>query len=354
VEIVISEANGCVATPNSVPAGAITFHVVNQDAAGVTEVELVSDERIRGERENLAPGFEDTFSVKLDGGSYEVYCPGASTERAPFTVTGDTAQTSTDVADLLQQATVDYADYVDLQTGLLVEAVKPLVAAIKAGDLAAAQTAYAQARAPYERVEPVAESFGDLDPAIDARAGDVPQDEWTGFHPIEQALFEKKTTTGLDKVADKLQTDVEDLQKRARQLGTNTRNNAAKDRYQADEVANGAVALLGEVQSSKITGEEERYSHIDLLDFAANLEGAQQAFEALKPALNQIGPTVVPAIDKNFDALTTQLDTYQDPSELGGYVLYVDLDMSDTKTLTDGLLAVIEPLSDVSAKIANA
>ncbi len=112
--------------------------------------------------------------MKLDGGSYEIYCPGASTERAPFTVTGETAQTSTDVADLLQQATVDYADYVDPQTGLLVEAVKPLVAAIKAGDLAAAQTAYAQARAQYERVEPVAESFGDLDPAIDARAGDVP------------------------------------------------------------------------------------------------------------------------------------------------------------------------------------
>jgi len=351
---VISEAHGCVATPNSVPAGAITFHVVNQDAAGVTEVELVSDERIRGERENLAPGFEDTFSVKLTGGAYEVYCPGASTERVPFTVTGEAAQTSTDVADLLQQATVDYADYVDLQTGLLVEAVKPLVAAIKAGDLAAAQTAYARARKPYERVEPVAESFGDLDPAIDARAGDVPESEWTGFHPIEQALFAKKTTKGLDELADKLQTDVEDLQKRAQELGANTRNNAAKDRYQPDEVANGAVALLGEVQASKITGEEERYSHIDLLDFAANVEGSQQAFAALKPALDQIDPTVVPTIDGKFAALTTLLDGYQDPAELGGYVLYVDLKPADTKKLTDGLLAVIEPLSDVSAKIANA
>ena len=354
VQIVISEADGCVATPDSAPAGAITFHVMNQDAAGVTEVELVSGDRIRGERENLAPGFEDTFSVKLDGGSYEVYCPGASTERMAFTVTGEAAQASTDVADLLQQATVDYADYVDLQTGLLVDAVKPLVAAIQAGDLEAAQTAYARARTPYERVEPVAESFGDLDPAIDARAGDVPEDEWTGFHPIEQALFEKKTTEGLDELATKLQTDVEDLQTRAQELGENTRNNSDKDRYQPDEVANGAVALLGEVQSSKITGEEERYSHIDLLDFAANVEGSQQAFAALEPALNQIDPTVVPSIDKEFDALTTLLDTYKDPSELGGYVLYVDLDKSDTKKLTDGLLAVIEPLSDVSAKIANA
>ncbi len=90
-------------------------------------------------------------------------------------------------------------------------------------------------------------------------------------------------------------------------------------------MANGAVALLGEVQTSKITGEEERYSHIDLLDFAANVEGSQQAFAALKPALNEIDPTVVPTIATKFDALTALLDTYQDPSALGGFVLYVDL-----------------------------
>ncbi len=94
-------------------------------------------------------------------------------------------------------------------------------------------------------------------------------------------------------------TDVEDLQTRAQELGANTRNKADKDGYQPDEVANGAVALLGEVQASKITGEEERYSHIDLLDFAANVEGSQQAFAALKPALDQIDPTVVPAIARS-------------------------------------------------------
>ena len=224
-------------------------------------------------------------------------------------MTGEAAPASTDVADLLQQATVDYADYVDIQTAALVEAVAPLAAAIKAGDLVAAQNAYAAARPAYERVEPVAESFGDLDPAIDARAGDVPAAEWTGFHPIEQALFEKKSTKGLDKLAAKLVTDVKDLQTRATELGANTRNDTGKDRYQPDEVANGAVALLGEVQSSKITGEEERYSHIDLLDFSANVEGSQQAFAALKPALNEIDPTVVPAIATKFDAPDSSCST---------------------------------------------
>ena len=85
--------DGCVASPDTVPAGAVTFVVTNVDSLAVTEVELVADQRIVGERENLAPGFDSTFSARLDGGTYQLYCPGASTERRPFTVTGQaTAQ----------------------------------------------------------------------------------------------------------------------------------------------------------------------------------------------------------------------------------------------------------------------
>ena len=65
--------------------------------------------------------------------------------------------------------------------------------------------------------------------------------------------------------------------------------------------------------ASKITGEEEAYSRIDLLDFEANVEGSLQAFATLKPALDQIDPTLVPQIATAFDALTAVLDTYRDP-----------------------------------------
>ena len=43
---------------------------------------------------------------------------------------------------------------------------------------------------------------------------------------------------------------------------------------QPAQVANGSVDLLGEVAKSKVTGEEERYSHTDLGDFEANVDGA--------------------------------------------------------------------------------
>ncbi len=353
VTITITDADGCTASTDSVPAGPVDFTVVNKDALGVTEVELVSDQRIVGERENLAPGFDSTFSARLDGGSYEIYCPGASTERRPFTVTGQAAQQTGDVAELLTQATKDYAAYVDDQISFLVPPVQELAAAIKAGDLTAAQQAYAKARPFYERIEPVAESFPDLDPAIDLRIGDVEQGtEWTGFHPIEQGLFEKKSTDGLADLADGLVANIGKLQTQAKALSDAT-NAGTAGGYQAFEIANGASGLLDEVLASKITGEEEAYSKLDLLDFEANVEGSLQAFATLKPALDQIDPTVVPNISAKFDALVTLLNTYKDPSALGGWKPFDQLTDADKKQLTDALLAVQEPLSSVAAKITN-
>lgn len=353
VTVTVTDAGGCVATPDTVPAGQVTFVIANTDAVGVTEVELVAGQRIVGERENLAPGFDSTFSARLDGGSYEIYCPGASTERSPFTVTGQAGAQDADLAALLTQATKDYASYVDDQITFLLVPVQELAAAIKAGDLAAAQAAYIKARPFYERIEPVAESFPDLDPAIDLRIGDVEQGtEWTGFHPIEQGLWEKQSTDGLSALADGLVANVQTLQQEAKKLSDATAAGTAGG-YQAFEIANGSATLLDEVLASKITGEEEAYSKIDLLDFEANVEGSLQAFATLKPALDQIDPTIVPQISAAFDALTAELATFRDPTSPSGWVSYDKLTDADKKALTDALLAVQEPLSAVAQKITQ-
>jgi iron uptake system component EfeO len=353
VTVTVTEADGCVATPDTAPAGQVTFVITNVDALSVTEVELVSDQRIVGERENLAPGFDSTFSARLDGGTYQVFCPGAATEKRPFTVTGEAAAQSADLTALLDQATVDYGTYVDDQITFLLVPVRELAAAIKAGDLAAAQAAYIKARPFYERIEPVAESFPDLDPAIDLRVGDVEAGTtWTGFHPIEQALFEKQATAGLSQLADQLVVDVQTLQAEAAKLSAATAAGTAGG-YQAFEIANGSATLLDEVLASKITGEEEAYSKIDLLDFEANVEGSLQSFATLKPALDQIDPTLVPQIAAAFDALTAVLDKYRDPASASGWVSYDQLTAADKKVLTDALLVVQEPLSAISAKITN-
>lgn len=354
VSISITDAKGCVASPDTVPAGPVTFDVKNLDATGITELELVSDQRIVGERENLTPGFGSTFSVRVDGGSYEIYCPGGATERTPFTVTGKAAAAGADnQTALLQQAAVDYATYVDNQIEFLLPPVQELAAAIKSGNLEGAQDAYAKARPFYERIEPVAESFPDLDSAIDLRVGDVETgSQWTGFHPIEKALFQTRSTKGLDRLGVQLLADVKDLQAKAKALSVDTVKGNGKG-YQPFEIANGASGLLDEVLKSKITGEEEAYSRIDLLDFEANVEGSLQAFATLEPALDEIDQTLVPKISAKFDALSAVLATYRDAKAVGGWVAYPSLTAADKKKLTDALLAVQEPLSAISAKITK-
>jgi iron uptake system component EfeO len=340
--------DGCRPSVSSVHSGPLTFKVTNQNATAVSELELLSGERIVGEKENLAPGFSGSFSLSLDAGTYSLYCPGASTQNTPFTVTGSKAPvTAGGPSALLKVGTREYAHYINSQVATLVATVKPLVAAIDAGNVAAAQQAYAKSRPYYERVEPVAESFtvgsNNLDADIDARINDVPKSKWEGFHRIERALFTDHTTTGMKGYAAGLQSNVEKLQQKTAQL-----------RYQPAELANGAVSLLDEVAKSKISGEEERYSHIDVLDMEANVEGSEQAFADVEPALRKIDPQLASTVSTRFSALTTLLSHYRDPRALGGFVRYNKLSNKDVHLLAQSVQAVSEPLSQVAGKIVAA
>lgn len=346
--VVTLTSRGCTAALPSYAAGALTFKVRNKDATAVSEFELLSGDRILGEKENLPPGFSGSFSLNLDAGTYTMYCPGAETDKSPFRVTGHSrAKAVTDTQGLLRQGTVDYSTYISAQTRLLIQAVKPLAHALRGDDLAAAQDAYKRARSYYEHVEPVAESFSigkdNLDADIDARGGDVPAAQWKGFHYIEKSLFEDKSLQGLGPYGDELLANVTKLHELVRGLS-----------YQPAELANGAVELLDEVAKSKITGEEERYSHIDLLDFYANVEGSQQAFACLEPGLKKIDPQLAGTIGDSFAHLRSVLDRYRSDADASGFVLYGALSDTDKTALSQALQAVAEPLSRVASKVVNA
>ena len=346
-DVTVTAADGCAVNQKSFAAGAITFSVSNKDAAAVSEVELLSGQRIVGEKENLPPGFSGTFAVNVDAGSYTLYCPGASNENTTLTVTGKAATSGDGSVDgLLAQGTKEYAAYVTNQVGYLVQSSEALQKALQGTDLAAAQQAYMKARPYYEKIEPVAESFtvgkDNLDSDIDARTGDVPAAQWEGFHRIEMGLFQTKSLKGLSTYADGLVTNVKKLQTLTTGLS-----------YKPFELANGAQELLDEVASSKITGEEERYSHIDLLDFQANDEGAEQAFASLQPALSKIDPTLTTSISTAFTALDKLVDTYRSGANASGFQLYTALTNADKQKLAAAVKAVQEPLSQVASKVAN-
>lgn len=345
--VTITAAKGCELDRTTFAAGGITFKITNADATGVSEVELLSGDRILGEKENIPPGLGGEFAVKVGAGSYTLYCPGAATERSTITVTGKAAAVDDSVAGLIKNGVSAYKQYVDTQLGYLVQATQKLDATLHGTDLAAAQKAYIAARPFYEKVEPVAESFvngtQNLDADIDARANDVPKAQWSGFHLIEKALFQSTSLTGLGRWGDKLLADVRTLQAKARTLT-----------FQAPDLANGAQSLLDEVASGKITGEEERYSHVDMVDLANNIEGSQQAFADLQPALDKIDASLSRTINGAFTALDKVVDTYRTQDNPSGYVLYTSLNDADRRALAAAVKAVQEPLSKVASKVANA
>lgn len=235
--------------------------------------------------------------------------------------------------DALKEATEAYRKYVIDQCDLFVKSTGEFVSAIKAGDLSKSQALYAPSRMFYERIEPIAESLGDLDPNLDAREGDVDEKEWRGFHRIEKALWVDKTTKGQEAYADQLLNDAKLLRAKVETLNINSSMLVA-----------GSVELLNEVSSSKVTGEEERYSHTDLYDFAGNVEGAKKIFDILKPEVEKKDAALAKQIADRFNELTAALAPYKKDE---GYVLYTELTKDQTKKLSQALDALAEPLSQM-------
>ncbi|HEX5900356.1 MAG TPA: iron uptake system protein EfeO [Solirubrobacteraceae bacterium] len=333
VNVSITDA-GCEPAALKLGSGPTTFLVTNKGSSKVSEYEVVRGDRSVAEVESVTSGLTGRFSLTLQPGRYSLRCPGGTNENASLTVTG--ARAGAALAPELQRGVDGYRAFLERETSSLVTGVQALREALASGDLAAAQRAYAVARVPYERVEPVAESFGDLDPRIDARANDVPKSKWTGFHPIERRLWVQKTTKGTAKLADGLLTDSRELQRLVRTV-----------KLEPAQVGNGANELLGEVSKSKITGEEERYSHIDLLDFQANVEGARAAFDAIRPALTGKDPELATEIERRFGLVDAALRPH---ARGDGFVPYTELRKPEVRRLSVVIDALAEPLSLAPAK----
>ena len=342
--------DSCAVSASTVRSGTSTFSVTNTGSRA-TEFEILAKDglTIVGELENIGPGLTRSLSVQAQPGSYTTLCKpgmtGSGVGKAAFTVTGKAVELSGDSQQLAAQAATRYRSYVRDQADQLLTATKAFAADYTAGDTAAAKSAYPTARAYYERIEPIAESFGDLDPQLDARVGDVAKgDEWTGWHRIEQDLWAPGSkaldAAGRAKAADFLVTRTQDLKDRV---------DASSFTVTADAISNGAIGLLDEVAKSKITGEEEAYSHTDLWDFKANVEGAEVAYRGVRDIAETKDPALVKTLDARFAALDALLAKYGSLEK--GFTSYTDLSKADVKTLSDSVNALAEPLSRLTATV---
>jgi iron uptake system component EfeO len=333
----------CQVSAGTANAGNVTFEITNKGTK-VTEFYLYAEgDRIMGEVENIAPGLNRRLIVEVsDTGKYQTACkPGMAGNgiRSDFTITGGTAkQTGADA--LKAQATKSYADYVANNTAALEEQTGKFVDLVKAGKVDEAKAAFAPTRLYYERIEPVAEKFGDLDPAIDFREADLePGQPFTGFHRLEKDLWKQGLQPDSSQIADKLLTDVKDLVGKTKTL-----------ELTALDLANGAKGLLDEVATGKITGEEETFSNTDLWDFQANLDGSKAAINSLRPLLEQKDPTLVTTLDTEFTNVQNLL-TKQAVGD--GFKLYTDLSQDQIKEFASAVDALSEPLSKVAEVVAK-
>lgn len=242
-------------------------------------------------------------------------------------------ETTTALSNEMKQVTSDYREYALAEMDDFVVKTEAFATAVKAGEIDKAKELYAPARMHYERAEPIAEAFGDLDPKIDARDGDVPAEEWGGYHRIEQGLWEQNTTAGYEGYAVQLIKDTKLLRAKVETVEVTP-----------DLLITGAVDLLNEVSTSKVTGEEDRYSHTDLYDFAANVQGAEKIYELLKPVIEKKDKDLAKEIGQRFDEVYALLDQHKQGD---GYVLYTDLNEAQVKELSQAIDTLAEPLSQM-------
>jgi iron uptake system component EfeO len=348
---VTSSDSSCDVSATSAPAGNLTFDVSNSGSK-VTEFYLYSADgrRIVGEVENIGPGLQGKLIVTADEGSYQTSCrPGMAGQgiRADFTVTrpaGGSPPPSADVG-LISRAQNRYRAYVQKQVDILLAGTERFVSAYRSGQDDRARALYPDVRSHYEAIEPVAESFGNLDPELDAREADLAQGQkWTGWHRIEKDLWPQRdpsyhalSTTERKKYGQNLLDTTRTLHSR---IGTLT--------FTTDQIANGSSGLMEEVATSKVTGEEEYWSHTDLWDLAANVRGARVAFEDVRPILEERDPALATTITKRF----AEIDRLLAQQESGhGYRLYTELGDAEIKHLANAVNALSEPLSHLTAAV---
>ncbi|RDT52261.1 iron uptake system protein EfeO [Escherichia coli] len=337
VEVTVTDKQ-CEPMNLTVNAGKTQFLIVNQSQKAL-EWEILKGVLVVEERENIAPGFSQKLTANLQPGEYDMTCGLLTNPKGKLIVKGQATADAAKSEALLSLGTAitDYKAYVTAETADLVKNTKAFTDAVKAGDIAKAKALYAPTRQHYERIEPIAELFSDLDGSIDAREDDYEKKaddpKFTGFHRLEKALFGDNSVKGMDTYADQLYTDVQELQKRISELA-----------FPPSKVVGGAAGLIEEVAATKISGEEDRYSHTDLWDFQANVDGAQKIVNLLRPQLQKNNAELLGKVDANFKKVDAILAKYRTKD---GYETYDKLTDADRNALKGPITTLAEDLAQL-------
>jgi len=352
----------CSVSAATASSGTLTFTVSNEGSK-VNEFYVLGENglTIIGEVENIAPGSSRDLTVQVGPGEYFTECKpgmiGNGVARAAFSVTGEALETTQESDAVVAQ----YISYVKSQTEELVPKVEEFVEAYQNGDDEQAKKLFPLARVNYERIEPTAEQFGDLDPKIDYRKPGADEEglPFTGFHRIEMDLWHDAAVENGDyaddpdltpltaeeraELGDQLIADVTELKEKV----------AAPDfTLTLADITEGAKGLLDEVAApdGKLPGEENEFAHTDLYDFYANVEGSYVAFDTVRALAEANGAEdLVSELDDRFADMYAALDAYGSYDD--GFVFYDTVGDDERQVLAAKLTALSEPMAKLTAAV---
>jgi len=336
------QANRCEPNALEVPAGPARFRIVNRSDRAV-EWEILDGVLVVEERENIAPGLSQVINATLAPGEYAITCGLLSNPRGTLKVLPTAASEAASKAGPTLTQFIgplsEYRVYLNQQSRLLLQGITSLQQALAAGDLNQAKAAYAAARLPYQRLAATAQRFAELDNRLNARADYYEQREqdpaFGGFHRLEQGLFAAGSTAGLAPVADRLQQDA-----------TALRDALLGQSLPPEQLSGNAARLLHNLATTRISGEEERYSQLVLPGFAANLDGTRKIIDLLRPLLSKGHQDLQQRLDSQVQALAAALGDLQRP--------YSSLSAEERNRIATAAQALADSLDQVAPALGLA
>jgi iron uptake system component EfeO len=297
-------SSACDPNELTVSAGRVTFSIHNQGARAL-EWEILNGVMVVDERENIAPGFTQKLTTRLEPGDYDITCGLLTNPKGKLHVAAlGRAGAKPSQVDLIGPL-AEYRVYASYEIDALLGDVGRFADAVKSGDLNSARALFPVAHAHYARLAPIAGLFPDLDAAIDSRTA--------GFHRMEAGLFAGADAGGLGPVADKLVADVASLQSRFEDLAMNPETTIA-----------GAAAVIGKTPADGASG-------ADLADLNANVEGVRKLVALFQPLIARADGPLSRALTDDFTALDATLARYKDAN--GGFQPPANLSADDRMAL---------------------
>jgi iron uptake system component EfeO len=318
-------ASACDPNELTVQAGRVTFAIHNLSARAL-EWEILNGVMVVDERENIAPGFTQKLTTKLDPGDYDITCGLLGNRRGKLHVAalvGASAKPSQ--IDLIGPL-AEYRVFVSTEIDGLADDSKRLADAVKSGDLTSARALFPVAHAHYARLAPIVGLFPDLDGAIDSPATAPDRKDadpaYSGFYRLGNGLFAAADGGHLTPLADKLVADVGLLKGRFEDLAINP----------APTIA-GAVDVIANIAPARIEGQIDGASGADLSDLRANVEGVRKIVDLFGPLIQKVDSPLSQMLAGDFAALESTLAKYRNAD--GAFQPPANLSADDRTALRD-------------------